>query len=257
MKLSLPTLILLCLSILVGQITVAEKLMIVTEEGYPLNYTENGDTKVKGFSVDLVKAVMDNTGLDYEIKIKPWARAFQETITNNNTLIFSIGRLAEREDQFVWLGELITVTNKIYALTERNLKKVDSVEKLKGEKIAVSRRGMNHFYLKKLNFENLVYINSNKHAYELMKRNRLDYYASSVLGMMLFVKKNNLALDVVESIVELEGATPTLYLAGNKNLDKSIVEKITNSFVKIRENGTYYKIMQPLLDEQTTLYDVN
>lgn len=46
-------------------------IQIVTEDGYPLNYLDPVSNKVAGFSAELIRAVMDDTGMDYQITIKP------------------------------------------------------------------------------------------------------------------------------------------------------------------------------------------
>jgi len=48
----------------------------------------------------------------------------------------------------------------------------------------------------------------------------------------------------------LHDYTPTLYLAANIDTDEEIIKKVKASFEKIVKNGSYHKIMQPLLDEQ-------
>ena len=56
-------------------------ILIVTEEGYPLNYLDPVSNQVAGYCTELVRAVMDDTGMDYQIIIKPWPRAYAEAIT--------------------------------------------------------------------------------------------------------------------------------------------------------------------------------
>jgi len=53
-----------------------EKITVLTEQLYPLSYTavrKNGGV-VKGYAAELVKAVLEESGFDYEIRMTPWSR---------------------------------------------------------------------------------------------------------------------------------------------------------------------------------------
>ncbi len=63
-----------------------EKITIVTEEWAPFNYEENG--KVIGFSTELLREMLSHLKIEAPIKIYPWARAYQLTLKNKNTLLF-------------------------------------------------------------------------------------------------------------------------------------------------------------------------
>jgi ABC-type amino acid transport substrate-binding protein len=69
------------------------------------------------------------------------------------------------------------------------------------------------------------------------------------MGIMQYIKKNNLDPRMVETVMPLHKVNPTLYLAANIHTDPDIVKKIQASFKRIIENGTYNKIMQPLLTQ--------
>jgi len=50
------------------------EIVVVTENWAPYNFIENG--LVKGASTEIVKRVLDNTDLNYSIRVYPWARAY-------------------------------------------------------------------------------------------------------------------------------------------------------------------------------------
>lgn len=61
---------------------------IVTEESPPLQYFVNG--KLDGRTTRIVKAVLEQAGLDGEFRVYPWARAYNIALNSKNTLIYSI-----------------------------------------------------------------------------------------------------------------------------------------------------------------------
>jgi polar amino acid transport system substrate-binding protein len=225
-------------------------IQIITEEGYPLNYLDPLSNSVEGFSTELVRAVMDDTGLDYEIVIKPWPRAYADATNIKNILLFSVARMEARENDLIWLFKILTVENKVYSLSSNRPHQEISLAELKQSKIAVVQNGMNDNYLKNNDFQELVYVNNLKHSLKLVQRNRLDYFASSIVGIYQHIKKNNLKLSDYKAVLDLEGNNPTLYLATNPNTDENIIKRITSSYKKIYNSGLYHKIMGPLLKEK-------
>ena len=129
-------------------------------------------------------------GIDVQIIIKPWARAYADASNIKNVLLFSVARMEERENDLTWIFKILTVENKIYTLSSNKPNQEISLDELKQSKIAVVKNGMNDNYLRKNNFQELVYINDLNHSVELLQRNRLDYFASSVVGFYQHIKKN-------------------------------------------------------------------
>ena len=226
-------------------------IQIITEEGYPLNYLDPVSNKVVGVNTELVRAVMDDTGMNYEITIKPWPRAYADATNINNVLLFSVARMEEREHELTWIFKILTVENKIYSLSSNKPHQEISLAELKQSKIAVVQNGMNDRYLKKNNFQELVYVNNLNHSIKLIQRKRLDYFASSIVGVYQYIKKNNLNFSDYKTVLDLVGNNPTLYLAANPNTDQHIIKRITESYKKIYNSGIYHKIMAPLLKEKS------
>jgi len=230
-----------------------EPIKIVTERSYPLNYTNKGDPKLRGFATELIEAVMLDAGLNYEITIKPWARVLNEAFTNKDTLIYSVGRTEERENKLLWIGKIITVKNNIYGLRNAHKDSKVSLSDLKSANISVSKNSLNYNYLKGKNFKHLISVHSYEQTYELLKRGRTQYFTSSVLGAHQFIIRNNLKPEDIIPVMRLHEHNPVLYLAANIDTNPKIISKLKVSFQNIIDNGTYDRIMQPLLKDQSLL----
>jgi polar amino acid transport system substrate-binding protein len=97
-----------------------EELMFVTENYPPFNYVENGT--IKGIAVDLLTGVYrhtDTTSFSDRIWVYPWSKAFETTLSRNNTVLFATVRLPERENLFKWAGPLGSERKVIFANRER------------------------------------------------------------------------------------------------------------------------------------------
>lgn len=82
-------------------------LVLATEEYPPYNMSGPNGT-VTGISTDIVRAVLDAAGYDYEISVYPWARAIALARTQVNTCVYSMSRTPEREALYKWIGPLVT-----------------------------------------------------------------------------------------------------------------------------------------------------
>ena len=79
----------------------ADNVIVVTENYPPYNYKQND--QLLGLSTDVIRKVMDASGLEYEIRLYPWARAYTMALTQDNVLIYTIMRTKERESLFHWI----------------------------------------------------------------------------------------------------------------------------------------------------------
>ncbi|MHA7777672.1 substrate-binding periplasmic protein [Roseibium sp. M-1] len=69
----------------------------------PLSLNESD----KGIAVEMMEAVAERAAIDLRIEFVPWKRA--QTIVQNTpgTLIFSIGRSEDREQDYTWIASLV------------------------------------------------------------------------------------------------------------------------------------------------------
>ncbi|MDT9000258.1 transporter substrate-binding domain-containing protein [Paucibacter sp. APW11] len=84
----------------------AERLVLTTEEYPPYNMAD-ARGQVTGISTDIVRALLDGLGYEYEIQLLPWARAIAMARTQVNTCVYSMSRTPEREALYKWVGPLV------------------------------------------------------------------------------------------------------------------------------------------------------
>jgi polar amino acid transport system substrate-binding protein len=75
----------------------AQTVRAVTEA---TTYTYLRDGKVSGRATQLVETALRNAGLDHQINLYPWARAYDMAAKEPNVLIFLIARTPAREPLF-------------------------------------------------------------------------------------------------------------------------------------------------------------
>ena len=85
-------------------------IKVLTSQYPPYTYVGD-DGSVTGSSTDKVRALLDKTGLPYEIHVVPWGRALRLVSEDPHSLIYSIDRTPDREARFQWLLPLNQVEN--------------------------------------------------------------------------------------------------------------------------------------------------
>ena len=85
-----------------------DRLRLLTEEYPPFSFSRDG--VIAGAAVDQVSTLMARAGLDYDLEIMPWARAYALTLRAPRTCIFTTAHSRERDLQFAWVEPLVVST---------------------------------------------------------------------------------------------------------------------------------------------------
>lgn len=91
-----------------------QKVTIYTEDYPPYNYAA-ADGAIVGEATSRVVSIMAEVGLEYQIYLVPWARAYRLATTQANSLIYSIAYSEERQAQFDWLAKIARPAIYLYA----------------------------------------------------------------------------------------------------------------------------------------------
>ncbi|MES2323684.1 MAG: ABC transporter substrate-binding protein [Pseudomonadota bacterium] len=78
------------------------QLHIVTEHSPPSAMKVAG--QVTGFATEKLRVVMERVGIDYDIGMLPWKRAYLLAQNQADTCVYSTTRVPERETMFKWVG---------------------------------------------------------------------------------------------------------------------------------------------------------
>lgn len=138
--------VILCLSVL-GAMPVAGKeasrqprLILATEENPPANFTHERTGQLTGLAVEKMRAIMALTGIPYELRMMPWADAYQLAQTDPRACVFLTNRTADREASFQWVGPLMEGGWALFARPDF-ARPVERPEDLAGLRVAVQGGG--------------------------------------------------------------------------------------------------------------------
>ncbi|OQY59082.1 MAG: hypothetical protein B6245_08585 [Desulfobacteraceae bacterium 4572_88] len=201
-----------------------------------------------GVTTDIVKAVLDRAGIDAKIRVYPWARAYSIASENENTLIYTILRLPEREKLFKWIKlEGLSINMYLYRHKSRSDIAVKSLEDVKKYRVGVTRQTSTHVFLLSQGFKegvNLLPVNSEMQnalmADPTLKR--IDFTTGDKLSLAMWLKKAGLPPDYWKEEVFL--FKEDFYMAFGKKTPDALVERMKTAFGQIREEGKFDAIIE-------------
>lgn len=229
-------LILLVVSFLLSTTGKAETLVIVTESSPPYHYLDDNGV-VSGTVTKKVLELFASAGLDAEIKLYPWARAYDQAKRNPNTFIFSLARTPERESSFHWIAR---VSHFDLAIVGRRGHKAGEVVKdlgvLASHTFAVQRDDISYTWLKSKGLvegEQLLVCSDIQCSWKYLLRNVVDFIIEDPLLIEQTaqqLQEDPSQLQTVSTIPEL---SVTGYLAVNKHADPKVIARLQAAAIKL------------------------
>ena len=211
----------------------AKKLQVVTEHFPPFQILDK-NKEVSGISVDIMRRALDSSGIQYEIEVQPWARAYSTALNTPGVIIFSMVRNQQREDKFVWLGELQRADYHLYGLKSRFDKPFNSLDDAKQFVAVASRESYEAKELIRLGFEvgkNLILTVNFDDYWPMIKKDRAQ--------MTLTLKKLTDHRDDVISLWPI-ARDISLWAAASKGTDQQIIDTLVTAL-----NSPLYSYQQP------------
>lgn len=204
----------------------ADELKVYTELLPPYQYVVDGN--ITGVATQNVERILVAAQLPHHIIMVPWARAYELVQSEQNSLIYSMNRTPQREDQFHWLAVVANIEISFVAIKERSFK-VSSINHVKSRITAVVRGGYAYLYLTSQGFkegENLLLVSSIDEQINLLIHNKIDFLFTDIEIVQNKLQQLGLRADLVEAVLRDPTWKRELYLAAAKNASPILVDKI-------------------------------
>lgn len=240
----MKVIILITLSlILFSSVLMAQSLKIVTEEYPPYNFDNNG--KVSGLATEVVQAALKEAGLAGDIKVYPWARAYEMAQKEPNVLIYSIGRSAEREKMFKWVGEIAPNVVYFFSLADKNIT-VNTLADAKKYKTASSLNDFREQYLMKNGFLLGTHLDRGDNETNVKKflAGRVDLLTENEIVLNYMVKQEGKNPSVIKRQMKINDLSGSgLYMALSKQTSDETLVKLQKGLESIKKKGIYQSIL--------------
>jgi len=212
----------------------AERLVLATEEYPPYNMS---DTRghVVGLSTDIVKALLDAAGYEYDITIYPWARAIGMARTQVNTCVYSMSRTPEREALYKWIGPLVSNEWALFAPAKAS--RPASLDETANMRIGSYQGDAIVSYLQTRGHIVDAAPNDDVNPKKLLA-GRIDYWATGrLIGQYRLAQQGISGIEPVLVFNRTE-----MYLACQKQLPDEQVKLLNNTLAGLEKRGVIRKI---------------
>lgn len=228
----------------------AEDLLLITEEWPPYNYTRDG--QLTGFSVEIVRGLMNELGEDHDIRVYPGPRTHEMLRVLPNVMAFSFFRTPEREEQYKWVGPLVREAIHFYKRKDDSRLFSDLVDIRAVQSIVVSHGGMVNARLDALGFTNQVSIIKNRDQIRHVLRGQSDLLANfTPMGLAYYLKSMDEAPDALVptgvKVVEF-----SLNIAASKMIPDQTIMRWQMALDRLHENGAYQRIYSRYLNKSAS-----
>ena len=191
-----------------------------------------GEKQVIGFATDKVRVIMERAGVDYEIEMLPWKRAFLLAQHQADTCVYSTTRVPERESMFKWVGPTHENDWTLFGRADRNYR-IATIEDARKYRIGAYNGDVRSDALIAQGF--IVDTVQDKLANpRKLLVDRIDLWASSVRVGSAIVAENGWGAQIVPV---LTFKRTELYLACNLSVPDALIAKMNAALRAMNSEG--------------------
>jgi len=216
--------ILLACCLWVPGMSIASAPIRLLTEDYPPYDMMGPDGQITGVSTEIVKEMFRRASIPYTMEMHPWSQAFNETVQNDNTCVFSTTRTASRELQFKWVGPLLENTWALYAGPASPRKRLVSIEQVRNATIGGYSGDAEAQYLMDQGF-NVQLAPLDSLNPQKLEDGLIDYWATSVYRVNYLIK--NTAAAKLQKVLDFN--TVELYLACNPGVSNETTSRLNEA----------------------------
>lgn len=220
----------------------SEKIYIYTENFPPYNMSatgrafEHNGSDIDGLCTEMVKGILEASGLDYVIKLRNWDFGYNRALNKKNHGIYCTTYTENRASQFKWVGPLTTNLWTIFAPPGTDLR-IEKLEDTRGMLYAGYRGDVMTEYLLERDYK-VSAMDSDDLNPKRLELGQVDLWIADRLAGPYFA-----SLQDVDGLVPVFSFNDTeLYLAMNLETSEEVMRKLRQGLETIRNNGMYQAI---------------
>lgn len=211
-------------------------LSVVTENLPPYQYIEsNGE--LTGYSYEVVKALLEEVGVQSRISVLPWARAYKIASKRKNTLIFSVAKTASRMPYFHWIGKIHAEKYIFLSLKDNQHVKAENLEQVKKYRTSVTRSTVTDQLLTQLAFPKIERTANFNQSFEMLFRKRVDLVVATREALKYYQPNTSVDTKELREVFKLDNYSSDIYIAVNIFSDSELVKKLEVAFKKLENSG--------------------
>lgn len=209
---------------------------------YPPFQVLNTDTGPTGFSVELFNEIVKLGDLQIEYLVPPWARAQKLVTEEQNSIIFTLAKTAEREAAYLWITSIYQVKEGVFSLASRQDIHVNNLNDVHNYSIALPHGDISVKTLQIYpdHIRGAFIVEDQEQCIRLLRLGRVDLNYNNDVGFFIAADVMGYRRDLFKEVY-ITGQTE-MGIAANKNIDPSVVKKIQQGLQILKQNGVYDRL---------------
>jgi len=220
----------------------AREITVVTECNQPCKLRQS-DALPESLPTEIILALFNRTKDTPRVHIMPWARAYDNALTEKNVFIYSISRTVKREPLFHWIGDILVERYFIWGLKDHNSHQQALSNNFKDTSFATYRGSNEYAYVSQLPDINLYPVVYPNQRMQMVLRNRIDYFVESEQTLKETCIRFAIDCNKFEKITEVQQLNTPLSIAINKNSDPALIKQYQEAFSTLKSSGVLSKLI--------------
>jgi polar amino acid transport system substrate-binding protein len=212
-------------------------LHLTTETSAPYSMRE-GD-RVTGIGTDMVRAILERSGIAYSIDVLPWKRAYTQALERSDGCVYSTTRTPEREPLFKWIGPIGEAEWVLMARADRKLN-LQTLDDARPYRIGTYNGDARDVYLRERGFHVDPAPNDLTNPRKLML-GRIDLWAASTRRSGATLERLGYAGKIVPVLVFNR---IHIYLACNRAVPDELVMRMNGAVEAMERDGSARAILR-------------
>lgn len=245
MKTRIIIIALVLLHALNGYAEESRKIIIRGDNSFPPYEFINEKGEPDGFNVDLVRAVMEELGLPYDLQLGDWSEMLLLFENKDIDLITGVAKSEIPDDRF-FLSKAHSYVDYIFVC--RKNAPIRNVRELSQKSIIVQRHSLPYRKLREMHYEaNLIVVNNMMEGLRMLSEGEGDVaICPDNTAQYIIYKEGLTGLGIADSNWPLR----EFCFASS---DSELLEKINGAMLSLRKNGIYDRIHRKWLGEKLVL----
>jgi polar amino acid transport system substrate-binding protein len=215
------------------------KLQIFTEENPPQNFA-CGNNELCGSAIEIVNDIRNRTGCQDPILLENWNNAYDMTLINPNTVLFSTSRTDARENLFEWVGPICRSITYFYVRTNSgiSINSFDEAKELSG--VGVVSGWWTEQMLIDSSFTNIQAFSSPQEVLIQLMEGHVQASVLSDISIQFLTESAGYTKDDVSAQIALD--TSLLYIVFGKNSTPDYVNAWSGALAQMKQDGAFETI---------------
>jgi polar amino acid transport system substrate-binding protein len=232
--------VILCL--ISPHLAAGQPLTIISDPYPPLGYIKDGE--IVGFTVDVIKLLLERTGIKGKFEMYPWARAYKKALEEKDILIYQLSYSKERDRLFQLVGPILHENEYFFKLKDRKDVVVKNLADAKQYHVGSVRDYFHHRFLLKNGFEegkNLEATYGDEMNIKKLVSRRIDLMITSEISFSYRLKELGYNRDDFE--MTLQVVSNDSYLAFSRRTSPNVVTQFADALDAIKADGSIDRIL--------------